>query len=69
MTKKAGPRDEPKQGDRRSGVARRKVDLLRPGKRDRRRNLESRKPDVVELDMSGSEWAALDDDAPTPPRQ
>jgi len=45
--------------DRRSGVDRRKIDAELVGRRDRRRGLESRKPEVAELDMSDSDWSAL----------
>ena len=50
----------PPQGDRRSGADRRKVDIAPPGRIDRRRSIDARRPDVVELDMSNSEWSALD---------
>ena len=52
-------------GDRRSGVDRRKVDVGPPGIVDRRRSVESRKPDVIEIDMTNSEWGALQ--KPSPP--
>ncbi|MEP7100814.1 MAG: hypothetical protein ABI781_09910 [Burkholderiales bacterium] len=55
----------PRETDRRSGEDRRHVEGKPPGKHDRRRGLESRKPEVVELDMSNSEWAALAE--PPPP--
>jgi hypothetical protein len=45
--------------DRRSGVDRRQVDKDPPGHRERRRHVEARKPEVVELDLSDSDWAAL----------
>jgi len=48
--------------DRRAGADRRHLDAPLPvGKRDRRRGLEARKPEVNEIDMSQSEWAALTD--------
>ena len=50
---------QPRWAERRSGVDRRRVDADLPGKRERRRGVESRKPDVVELEMSNSEWSAL----------
>ena len=57
----------PPKTDRRAGTDRRHVDVPLPaGKRDRRRTLEARKPDVVEIDMSQSEWAALSDPASSP---
>jgi hypothetical protein len=55
----------PGRNDRRSGADRRKADVDYPG-RDRRRGVESRKPEVVELDMSNSEWTALNQDPSTP---
>lgn len=54
--------------DRRSGTDRRKVDIPRKGLPERRRNLESRQPDVVEIDMSRSEWGALGEEPETPKR-
>jgi hypothetical protein len=59
MTAKITPDHKPREGDRRSGVDRRKVDAGPPTRHERRRNLESRKPDVVEIEMSNSEWGAL----------
>jgi hypothetical protein len=52
--------------DRRSGSDRRGVDAPPPGKRERRRGLEARKPEVVELDMTNSEWAALNQEPSKP---
>lgn len=50
----------PPATDRRAGVDRRHVDVPLPaGERDRRRGLEERKPEVIEIDMTQSEWAAL----------
>ena len=61
MTKKAVPEGKSGGGDRRSGLDRRKVDLGPPaGKPERRRSVEARKPEVVELDMTNSEWTALE---------
>ena len=54
--------------DRRTGEDRRRVDNGPPGKHERRRSLEPRKPEVVELDMSNSEWSALSDE-PMPPKE
>ena len=56
------------QRDRRSGADRRKIDALPLGKVDRRRSIDSRKPEVVELDMSNSEWSALQPELPITPR-
>jgi hypothetical protein len=49
-----------------SGADRRSVDIDRPGKKDRRRAVDPRKPDVVELEMTNSEWTALNQ-SPAPP--
>jgi hypothetical protein len=62
-TNESAPRAE-----RRSGGDRRHVDGGPPGKHDRRRGLESRKPEVVELDMSDSDWIALTQIPVTPAR-
>lgn len=55
--------------DRRSGPDRRKADIPRKGLPERRLNLESRQPDVVEIEMTTSEWGALREDLKTPRRQ
>jgi len=68
MTAKAATKTKSRDGDRRSGEDRRKVDVGPPGKRERRRSLESRKPDVLELEMTPSEWGALGHE-PQPPSQ
>ena len=61
------PQPAPPAIYRRAGADRRLVDVPLPaGQRDRRRTLEARKPDVVEIDMSQSERAALSD-LPAPP--
>lgn len=52
--------------ERRSGADRRHVDGQPPGKHERRRGVESRKPEVIELEMSNSEWAALSESAVEP---
>ncbi len=53
-----------KATDRRLGDDRRNVESGPPGKHERRRGVESRQPEVVELDMSTSEWAALSEPPP-----
>ena len=63
---KPGTRVLPQQKDRRLGDDRRLVDVDRPGERDRRRGLEPRMPEVIELEMSHSEWGALSELPPTP---
>jgi len=50
------------------GADRRHVDGNPPTKHDRRRGLESRKPEVVELDMTDSEWGALAQEPPPAPK-
>jgi hypothetical protein len=45
--------------ERRSGKDRRANDLVPPKGIERRRTIEPRKPDVVELDLSESEWGKL----------
>ena len=59
MTAKAATKRKSGEGDRRAGADRRRLDVVAPGKPERRRNVESRKPEVVELEMSSSEWGAL----------
>ena len=70
MTGKPAIQRAGKAADRRAGVDRRKEDLPRPGQPERRRSVESRKPDVREIEMSSSDWARLDGVAPPkPPRK
>jgi hypothetical protein len=57
------PRPDP---NRRTGIDRRRVDKGPPGRRERRINLEPRKPDVVERELTPSEWAALQEQLPQP---
>lgn len=46
--------------ERRSGQDRRRAESSEPPHgRERRRNVEPRKPDVAELDLSLSQWDAL----------
>ena len=47
--------------ERRSGKDRRQGDKGPPGRVDRRREAEPRKPEVAELDLTDSEWGALTD--------
>lgn len=47
--------------DRRSGRDRRQADLTPPGGRERRRNVEPRQPEVVEIELTLSQWASLHD--------
>lgn len=68
MTGSSKAGSTPPRNDRRSGTDRRKVDIPRKGLPERRRNVESRQPDVVEIDMTGSEWGALQQEPETPKR-
>ena len=52
------PRPAPPQ-ERRSGGDRRRLELDRQGRPERRVRVEARKPEVVELILSESEWQAL----------
>lgn len=45
--------------ERRTGPDRRATEGSPPSRRERRRGVEARKPEVRELDMSSAEWAAL----------
>jgi hypothetical protein len=49
----------PARAERRTGEDRRRRDVGPPGRHERRRGLEARKPEVVELEISESEWEAL----------
>ena len=55
------PRSIPTQ-DRRSGLDRRRVDLERFGRPERRHGVEARRPDVIEREMTNSEWLELSPD-------
>lgn len=56
-------------GERRSGHDRRKVDKGSPTGRERRVSLEPRKPEITEIEVTPSEWAALQEQTrPEPPR-
>jgi len=68
MTSNPEPETESVPAERRSGRDRRRVDVGPPGRFDRRRGVEQRRPEVVEIEMSNTEWAALSDEPPTPPR-
>lgn len=51
----------PRQKERRSGKDRRAPAQPTKVAADRRRSIEPRKPEIVELSMSPSEWGALND--------
>lgn len=53
------PAESPPLVERRSGRDRRQVDKGPPGGRERRVSVEPRKPEVVEREVSPSEWDAL----------
>ncbi len=61
------PKTSAKTTDRRSGRDRRQIDKGPPGRAERRRVAEPRKPEVAELDMTESEWAALAQASAAPP--
>ncbi len=63
---KAPANQKSPEAERRSGEDRRNVEAGPPSKRERRRGLESRQPEVLERDMSDSEWAALSQQLPAP---
>jgi hypothetical protein len=50
----------PPASDRRTGSDRRKVDRGSPTGRERRVGMEPRKPEITEIEVSPSEWAALE---------
>lgn len=52
--------------DRRSGLDRRRVDLERFGRPERRHGVEARRPEVIEREMTNSEWLELSPE-PVPP--
>lgn len=43
--------------DRRTGQDRRQADLPLANNKERRRSVESRKPEIVEISISDDEWA------------
>lgn len=65
---KAGTIKPWNRADRRSGEDRRVVEGEPPGKVERRRGIESRRPEVIELEMTPSEWGALSEE-PGPTRK
>jgi len=50
------------EAERRSGRDRRKADKGSPIGRERRVGMEPRKPEISEVDLSPSEWAALEEE-------
>ena len=51
--------------ERRAGKDRREAEIGPPSRHERRTTLEARRPQVIELEMSPSEWAMFGD--PPPP--
>lgn len=62
------PRPSPQQ-ERRSGDDRRSIELERHGRPERRVRVEARKPEVIELILSDSEWQTLDPAPATPKKK
>jgi hypothetical protein len=56
--------------DRRSGKERRKTEMAPVKGRDRRRNIEPRRPVVTEIELTPTEWDDLQQQAfePVPPK-
>lgn len=54
--------------ERRSGVDRRRVDLERFGRPERRHGVEARRPEVIEREMTNSEWLELSAEPVVPGR-
>ncbi|MFT3954377.1 MAG: hypothetical protein QM722_08305 [Piscinibacter sp.] len=67
MTQKPPKASSKATMERRSGHDRRQVDKGPPGRVERRRVAEPRKPEVAELDMTESEWSELAQQAAMPP--
>ncbi|WP_341892273.1 hypothetical protein [Variovorax sp. YR752] len=67
MTQRPAKAASKTTAERRSGRDRRQVDKGPPGRAERRRVAEPRKPEVAELDMTESEWGALAQESVTPP--
>lgn len=59
----------PSKSNRRTGADRRKVEKGPPGGRERRVSLEPRKPDVVEREVTPSEWDSLREQMAAPPKK
>ncbi len=55
--------------ERRRGADRRVVDKGPPGRVDRRRGLEARKPEVSEIEMSNTDWVELTQQPIVPKKQ
>jgi hypothetical protein len=61
MTGKPARAKQPVTYERRSGVDRRVAESSEKVKVERRRSIEPRSPEIVEIDMSESEWGVLND--------
>jgi hypothetical protein len=68
MQGKNSPASAPR-ADRRSGRDRRKADQGSPTGRERRIGMEPRKPEISEVEITPSEWAALEQDLLKPPKR
>lgn len=67
MQQRPGKLPPPTAAERRSGQDRRRVDQgAAANGRDRRVGMEPRRPEVVELALTPSEWGALHDALPSP---
>jgi hypothetical protein len=64
MTKATVPTTALPHAERRSGQDRRRREATPPGGWERRRNVEPRKPEVIELEISPSQWDALQSEFP-----
>lgn len=62
MTQGKKPSAKSSAADRRSGADRRKADKGPPTGRDRRVGMEPRKPEISEVEVTPSEWAALEEE-------
>ena len=58
---------KPAPSDRRSGADRRQVEAGPPSRHERRRSVENRQPEAIELELTDSQWGALIDGGPPAP--
>jgi hypothetical protein len=66
MTDEPASKPKSRRREQRCGQDRRQIDNGPPGKHERRRGLEPRMPEVVEREMSNSEWTALSETPSAP---
>ena len=69
MTQRKKDSANSRPAERRSGRDRRKVDKGSPTGRERRVSLEPRKPEITEIEVSPSEWAALQEQVRPEPKR